>query len=101
MLTLYYKPTCPFCQRVLAAAEAMHIQFDLKNIVADPALRAELIERGGKGQVPYLVDAERHTEMYESEDIVAYLAAQYAAPTTSAQSGVRVHQSEDICDSCQ
>jgi glutaredoxin 3 len=101
MLTLYYKPTCPFCQRVLAAAEDMRIRLDLKNIVADPALREELISRGGKGQVPYLVDPERGVEMYESEDIIAYLNEHYGQQASGTFNGLRVHQSEEICDSCQ
>lgn len=101
MLTLYYKPTCPFCQRVLATAEALGLQIDLKNIVADPLLREELIKRGGKGQVPYLVDTQTETEMYESEDISAYLTTHYGQETKRSFNGLRVHHSEEICDSCQ
>ena len=48
------------------------IEFDEKNI-ADPAVAEELIKRGGKRQVPYLVDADAGKEMYESDDIVEYL----------------------------
>lgn len=73
MLTLYYKPSCPFCHRVLDVVERMGIQVDLKDIASDDALRAELIEKGGKQQVPFLVDSERGMQMYESGDIVAYL----------------------------
>ena len=102
MLTLFYKPTCPFCHRVLAAAEDLGVKFNLRDIVSDPAAREELADRGGKVQVPYLVDPERNVEMYESEDIVTYLETNYAtgsAPTSFG--GVRIHQSEEICDSCQ
>lgn len=77
MLTLYVKTGCPFCRRVLDAAEELSIAFDEKNI-ADDAVAAELIARGGKRQVPYLVDSDRGVEMYESDDIIEYLKTHYA-----------------------
>lgn len=72
MLTLYVKTGCPFCNKVLATGKELGISFDEKNI-ADDAVAAELISRGGKRQVPYLVDSKHGVEMYESGDIVAYL----------------------------
>jgi glutathione S-transferase len=77
MLTLYVKTGCPFCHKVLAAGEELGISFDQKNI-ADDAVAAELVARGGERQVPYLVDQERGVEMYESDDIVAYLQEHYS-----------------------
>ncbi|HUY62224.1 MAG TPA: glutathione S-transferase N-terminal domain-containing protein [Candidatus Paceibacterota bacterium] len=77
MLTLYVKTGCPFCARVLATGQELGIDFDQKNI-ADDAVAAELIARGGKRQVPYLVDADNGVEMYESADIDAYLRAHHA-----------------------
>jgi glutaredoxin 3 len=72
MLTLYVKTGCPFCAKVLETGKELAIEFDLKNI-ADPAVAQELIARGGKQQVPYFVDPDEHVEMYESDDIIAYL----------------------------
>lgn len=72
MLTLYVKTGCPFCAKVLEAGKELGIEFDQKNI-ADPAVAEELIQRGGKRMVPYLVDSDENVEMYESGDIVAYL----------------------------
>ena len=72
MLTLYVKTGCPFCARVLATGQELGIDFDQKNI-ADDAVAAELVARGGKRQVPYLVDVDNGVEMYESADIDAYL----------------------------
>jgi glutathione S-transferase len=40
--------------------------------------RKELLERAGKVQVPYLVDPNTGTEMFESEAIRDYLLATYA-----------------------
>ena len=82
MLTLYVKTGCPFCHKVLAAGEELSITFEEKNI-ADDAVAKELIARGGKRQVPYLVDSDRNVEMYESDDINDYLHAQYSPKTPS------------------
>ena len=79
MLILYVKTGCPFCHKVLATGEELEISFEEKNI-ADDAVAAELVARGGKQQVPYLVDSERGVEMYESGDIVLYLHEHYAKP---------------------
>jgi glutathione S-transferase len=46
--------------------------------IADPETAADLVARGGKKQVPYLVDDARGVEMYESEDIIAYLREHYS-----------------------
>jgi glutaredoxin len=77
MLTLYVKTGCPYCQKVLSVGEELGIVFEEKNI-ADDAVATELIARGGKRQVPYLVDTERNKEMYESSDISEYLRTQYS-----------------------
>ncbi len=79
MLTLYYKTTCPFCHKVMDFAAANNIELQLKDIYSDPVIMEDLIERGGKRQVPYLVDADRGVEMYESDDIVNYLRENHAS----------------------
>lgn len=103
MLTLYYKPTCPFCQDVLGEAEEMGLKFNLKDISTDATLAEELIARGGKRQVPYLVDEEKNTEMYESRDIIKYLRENYedSAEQATSFNGLRIHKSEESCDTCQ
>jgi glutaredoxin 3 len=84
MLHLYYKPTCPYCQRVLGANEAIQAPLTLLNVSADPAVAAALVARGGKSQVPYLEDTDRNVAMYESLDIITYLTQHYGsgAPVT-------------------
>ncbi len=76
MLTLYVLTGCPYCAKVLAAGRELGIEFNLKN-VGDPGVTEELIARGGKRQMPYLVDEEAGVEMYESDDIVDYLHQKY------------------------
>ena len=77
MLTLYIKTGCQYCAKVLAAGKELELEFDEKNI-ADPAVAEELIKRGGKRQVPYLVDPDADVEMYESDAIVDYLHQTFA-----------------------
>ena len=72
MLTLYVKSGCLFCAKVLATGHELGFEFDERNI-ADPGVLAELIERGGKHQVPFLIDGDMDVQMYESDDIVDYL----------------------------
>jgi glutathione S-transferase len=77
MPILYYKPSCSYCQDVLAAAKKIGIELKLLNINESPAIAEELVTRGGKRQVPYLADEERGIEMYESTDIIEYLKKYY------------------------
>jgi glutaredoxin 3 len=77
MLSLYTKATCPYCHKVIDFAQNNHVALDLKDIYLEPTNKQDLIERGGKRQVPYLVDTDRQVEMYESDDIVAYLKSNY------------------------
>lgn len=77
MPTLYYRPTCAYCQDVLGAAEKIGLELKLLNINSNPAIADELVARGGKRQVPYLVDENNGIEMYESTDIIEHLKKHY------------------------
>lgn len=101
MLTLYYKPTCPYCQNVLGEAESLAINFNLKDIASDEDIALELISQGGKRQVPFLIDTDRGVKMYESADIVVYLKEHYAGGKQKEFGGLKIHPSEEICDTCQ
>ncbi|MBI1956846.1 MAG: glutathione S-transferase N-terminal domain-containing protein [Candidatus Niyogibacteria bacterium] len=72
MLILYVKTRCPFCEKVLRRARELGIALKEHNI-AEPRYLEELMQKGGKRQVPFLVDEERAVSMYESDDIVRYL----------------------------
>lgn len=67
---LYIYETCPFCQKVLRYMNEAGITIPLKN-ARDPKIAAELVEIGGKEQVPCLVIDG--TAMYESDDIIRYM----------------------------
>jgi glutaredoxin len=69
-LTLYYFDTCPFCIRVLRYLEGRGISIPMKNTMQDASAREELMQIGGKTQVPCLViDGQ---PLYESADIVSW-----------------------------
>lgn len=76
---LYVKTGCPYCLRVLSFAEKNGIEFEFRNRSTTGVID-ELVKRGGKCQFPYFVDKEKGIEMYESEDIVAYLTQRLAEP---------------------
>lgn len=70
-LTLYFKPTCPYCQKVIDYLELNKMSINMKNVNESSEIREELIKIGGKGQVPCLiVDGKA---MYESDDIIQWL----------------------------
>lgn len=77
MLTMYVKTGCPYCARVIAVVDALNLDVEYKN-KNEPGVIEELVARGGKSQYPYFVDSERGVEMYESEDIIAYLNEHYS-----------------------
>jgi len=79
-LELYEFEACPFCRK---AREALSV-LDLDALVlpcpkGGPRFREEVKRRGGKYQFPYLVDPNTGKEMYESDEIVAYLFERYGA----------------------
>ncbi len=70
-LELYYFDTCPYCIKVLNYINKTQIDVELKHTLLEPTYREELIQRGGKSQVPCLIhDGE---VLYESDDIVQWL----------------------------
>ncbi|HEY4502810.1 MAG TPA: glutathione S-transferase N-terminal domain-containing protein [Candidatus Paceibacterota bacterium] len=76
MITLYVKDGCPYCAAVLHKIDEIALVVNLKNI-KDESVIEELIEKGGKQQVPYMVDEDKNVSMYESADIVEYLDREY------------------------
>lgn len=103
MLILYYKPTCVFSRQVIATASRLEQELDLRDITADAGHDHDLIARGGRHQVPYLVDEEQGVEMYESEAIIAHLQKHYGTGVSSvtASARPRVHVGGSVCVSCE
>jgi len=100
MLSLYHTESCPFCHRVLDMAANLGVELNLIDIEGDAVATAELIEKGGKRQVPYLVDTDKDVAMYESNDIIEYIRDNYAGVASSAAKP-RIHMSDATCVSCE
>jgi len=77
-LILYNMEGSPFCRKVREALSELDLEHVVRNLPKGTPRRAALVERGGKMQVPYLIDPNTGREMYESDAIVAYLNAEYA-----------------------
>lgn len=52
--------------------------------------RARLLERGGKVQIPYLVDSNTGAALYESREILDYLEGQYGGSNSADAEGDQV-----------
>ena len=76
-LTLYNMEGSPFCRKVREALSELDLEHVVRNLPKGSPKRDELVRRGGKMQVPYLVDPNTGTETYESDDIVGYLQKRY------------------------
>lgn len=76
MITLYINPQCPFCIKTVEVAQELGVPLLLKD-VHQPGVSEELIARGGKKQMPYMIDDAHDISMYESDAIREYLHATY------------------------
>jgi len=80
-LALYQFKTCPFCIKVRKELKRLSLNIEKRDALKDPAARAELHENGGQVKVPCLriTDEDgKHSWMYESNDIIAYLRERFA-----------------------
>jgi len=79
-LELYEFEGCPFCRKVRVALSELDIGAMIYPCPKNGGrYRAFVKERGGKAQFPYLVDPNTGKEMFESDDIVRYLANEYGS----------------------
>ena len=77
-VVVYEFESCPFCRKVREALTVLDLEADIRPCPkGGERFRPELVARGGKAQFPYLVDPNTGKEMYESDDIVKYLFAEY------------------------
>ena len=74
-LTLYHFLGCPYCQRVRDFLNKEGINVPMKDIHETPAYRNDLIEIGGKAQVPCLVIDGK--ALYESSNIIEWFEKNY------------------------
>lgn len=78
-LRLYDIEGSPYCRAVREALTALHLDVEIYPCPkGGTRFRQEAERLGGKQQFPLLVDANTHTVLYESADIIAYLFRTYA-----------------------
>ncbi|MFT7184540.1 MAG: glutaredoxin [Oceanicoccus sp.] len=67
---LFTYPSCPYCEKVRDAFTEMDIEYEEVNAERGTQGSEELVELGGKQQVPFLIVED--TKMYESDEIIEY-----------------------------
>ncbi|MFC1831547.1 glutathione S-transferase N-terminal domain-containing protein [Thermodesulfobacteriota bacterium] len=81
MVELYVTSTCPFCIKVIRAAEAMGLLEGQDYLIVDAGHgtpgRKKVFDTGGKSMVPFLLDGD--SWMYESDDIIDYLRDKFSS----------------------
>jgi glutaredoxin 3 len=53
-VTIYSTPTCHFCQMAKEFFQANNVQYVEHDVAADPAMRAEMIDKSGQMGVPVI-----------------------------------------------
>jgi glutathione S-transferase len=76
-LELYNFEASPYCRKVRETLHELDLDALVLNVGKKSKRRPDLVQRGGKMQVPYLIDPNTGREMYESDEIVAYLKQTY------------------------
>lgn len=77
LLELWSFEASPYCRRVRETLTRLGLDYRVHNVGKRGRRRPELVALGGKMQVPYLVDPNTGSALYESNDIVAYLRQTY------------------------
>lgn len=70
-IKLYYTESCPYCKSPINYIKENHLKVDLINATHDLKAKMEIMQLGGKMQVPMLsIDGQ---VMYESIEILKWL----------------------------
>lgn len=81
-LALYNSDSCWFCARVRQTIDKLGMPVEIRDAVGNARYRQELLQGGGKTQVPCLRIEDANGDvrwMYESADICQYLEARAAS----------------------
>ncbi len=76
-LIVYELEACPYCRKVREALSELDLEAIVYPCARGSRHRDAVVQAGGKGQFPFLVDPNTGRSLYESEDIVTYLAETY------------------------
>jgi glutathione S-transferase len=84
LLELYEFEACPYCRKVREALTMFDLEAMIYPCPRGSRHRQKVRELGGKEQFPFLVDPNTGAAMYESNDIIGYLAGTYAGTAVPA-----------------
>ena len=76
-LELYSFEASPYCRLVREALSSLELPYRLYNVARGSSKRDAFVTRSGRMMVPYLVDPNTDTALFESEEIVQYLETTY------------------------
>ena len=79
LLELYSFEASPYCRIVREVLCSLEIPYVLHNVAKGSPSRPAFVNRSGRMMVPYLIDPNTETAMFESADIKDYLLSRYAA----------------------
>ena len=80
-LKLYQFAQCPFCVKTRRTIRRLGLNIELRDARGDAQWRSELIQQGGRHQVPclrLLQDDGSSRWLYESKEIIRYLERHYS-----------------------
>ncbi|KAL6662002.1 hypothetical protein ACP70R_001386 [Stipagrostis hirtigluma subsp. patula] len=81
-IEIYEFEGCPFCRKVREMVSVLDLDVLYYPCPQNgPTFRPKVLEMGGKKQFPYMVDPNTGVSMYESDDIIKYLAEKYGDGT--------------------
>ncbi|CAL5004717.1 unnamed protein product [Urochloa decumbens] len=81
-IEIYEFEGCPFCRKVREMVSVLDLDVLFYPCPQKgPTFRPKVLEMGGKKQFPYMVDPNTGVAMYESDDIIKYLADTYGDGT--------------------
>ena len=79
-LKLYHFMSCPYCARVRNEIQRLELDIEHRDIHQSREFHSELLQEGGKSQVPALriqPRGEAATWLYESDDIIRFLRSEF------------------------
>ena len=81
-LILYYFPLCPYCHKVTRVIRRLGLKIEQRNAAFSEQWAKELLDQGGKTQVPCLRirHSDRDEWLYESDHIIHFLTERFATP---------------------
>ena len=77
-IVLYDNEACPFCRKVRECVGILDLDvLYLPTPRGGKRFRKDLEQRAGRVQVPYMIDPNTGSEMFESDAIMSYLCSKY------------------------